>query len=119
MSGLEVIGVVLGTIALIISALDSYKSLEEQRFFLQTDTCLALKETHLEEKQIITLIDEQGLNLFQNPEVADALKEYLGEGFVLYTNAVARCQHIFNDIVANISGLVSTLQVPTMSAPSI
>ncbi|KAJ6186614.1 hypothetical protein N7519_007915 [Penicillium mononematosum] len=109
MSGLEVIGVVLGTIPLIISALDSYK----------TEICLALKKTHLEEKQIITLIDEQGFNLFQNSEVADSLKEYLGEDFVLYTNAVARCQHILNDIVANISGLVSTLQVPTMSAPSI
>jgi hypothetical protein len=140
MSGLEVIGVVLGAIPLIISALDSYKvtsqrikfmmkkelllnqlieSLEEQKFFLQTDICLALKVTHLEEKQIITLIDEQGLNLFQNPEVADALREYLGEGFILYTNAVARCQHTLSDIVANISGLVSTLQVPTMSAPSI
>lgn len=115
MSGLEVIGVVLGTIPLIISALDSYKvtsqrikfmikkgpllnqsieSLEEQRFFLPTDICLALKETHLEEKQIIPMIEGQGLNLFQIPEVVGSLKEYLGEGFVLYTNAVARCQQL-------------------------
>lgn len=140
MSGLEVVGVVLGAIPLIISALDHYKvtsqriklmakkeillnqlieSLEEQRFFFQTDICLALKETHLEERQIIELMDEQGLNLFQDAEIADALKEYLGEGFALYTNAVARCQHILRDIVANISGLVSTVQVPTISALSI
>ncbi|KAJ5908063.1 hypothetical protein N7495_000745 [Penicillium taxi] len=131
MSGFEVIGVVLGVIPLIISALDSYKvtrqkikfivkkelllnqliqSLEEQRFFFMTDICLALGGIDLEEKQIIALIDEQGSNLFQNPEVADALKEYLGEGFMLYTNAVARCQCILSDIVANISGLVSTNQ---------
>lgn len=140
MSGFEVVGVVLGAIPLIISALDHYKatsqrikfmikkelllnqlmeSLEEQRFFFQTDICLALKETHLEEKQIIALMDEQGLNLFQDPEIAGALEDYLGEGFALYTNAVARCQHILNDIVANISGLVSTVQVPIISAPSI
>lgn len=139
MSGFEVVGVVLGAIPLIISAVDYYRatsqrikfmieknlllnqlieSLKEQKFFLQTDICLALKETHLDGQQIIALIDERGLDLFQDPEVADALKEYLGEGFTMYTNAVARCEHTLSDIIANIGGLVSTTQVP-MSTPSI
>ncbi|KAE8309477.1 hypothetical protein BDV41DRAFT_547692 [Aspergillus transmontanensis] len=140
MSGFEVVGVVLGAIPLIISALDYYKvtsqrikfmikkelllnqliqSLEEQKFYFQTDICLALKETHLEEKQIIALIDERGLNLFQDPEISDALKEYLGEGFTLYLNAVARCEHILSDIVSNISGLVATSQWNTDDLPTI
>ncbi|KAE8327762.1 hypothetical protein BDV39DRAFT_214932 [Aspergillus sergii] len=140
MSGFEVVGVVLGAIPLIISALDYYKvtsqrikfmvkkelllnqliqSLEEQKFYFQTDICLALKETHLEEKQIIALIDERGLNLFQDPEISDALKEYLGEGFTLYLNAVARCEHILSDIVSNISGLVATSQWDTDDLPTI
>lgn len=76
------------------------ESLEEQKLCLQTDICLALKGAYLEEKQIIALIDEWGLNLFQDPEISDALKEYLGEGFTLYIIAVARCEHILSDIVA-------------------
>ncbi|KAE8161577.1 hypothetical protein BDV40DRAFT_301218 [Aspergillus tamarii] len=75
------------------------ESLEEQKLYLQTDICLALKGAYLEEKQIIALIDEWGLNLFQDPEISDALKEYLGEGFTLYIIAVARCEHILSDIV--------------------
>ncbi|KAE8416101.1 hypothetical protein BDV36DRAFT_284843 [Aspergillus pseudocaelatus] len=140
MSGFEVVGVVLGAIPLIISAIDSYKatsqrikfmvkkelllnqliqSLEEQKFYFQTDICLALKEAHLEEKQIIAQIDERGLNLFQDPEISDALKEYLGEGFTLYINAVARCEHILSDIIANISGLVATPQWDRNDLPTI
>ncbi|PIG89847.1 hypothetical protein AARAC_005881 [Aspergillus arachidicola] len=140
MSGIEVVGVVLSAIPLIISALDCYKttsqrikfmakkelllnqliqSLEEQKFYFQTDICLALKETHLEEKQIISLIEERGLNSFQDPDISDALKEYLGDGFALYTNAVARCEHILSDIVANISGLVETSRWDRKDLPAI
>ncbi|KAE8140320.1 hypothetical protein BDV38DRAFT_280316 [Aspergillus pseudotamarii] len=89
------------------------QSLEEQKFYFQTDICLALKETHLEEKQLIALIDERGLNLFQDSEISVALKEYLREGLAVYINAVARCEHILSDIIANISGLVATSQVIT------
>ncbi|KAH8429085.1 uncharacterized protein LDX57_006755 [Aspergillus melleus] len=139
MSGFEVVGVVLGAIPLIISALECYKvtsqrikfmtkkelllnqliqSLEEQRFFFHTDLCLALKPTHLEEEEITALIDETGFDLFQDPGIADALKEHLGEGFALYLNAVTRCEYILGTIVANIGGLVSTVEVP-ISASSI
>lgn len=71
MSGLEVVGVVLSAIPLIISAIESYKktrqrfkyfkykepfivdlihSLEDQRFFLETDLYILLKTTYLEEE---------------------------------------------------------------------
>ncbi|RAL17609.1 uncharacterized protein BO97DRAFT_430582 [Aspergillus homomorphus CBS 101889] len=131
MSGVEVVGVVLGAIPLVISALDYYKvtkqsfrsirnkdilldqlieSLKEQRFFFQTDICLALKKTNLEVKQIMAMINDSGLSRFDNPEIAEALQEYLGEGATLYINAITRCEAILGDIVANTSGLISSSQ---------
>lgn len=136
MSGFEVVGVVLGAIPLIISAIDYYKvtsqkikfmtkkelllnrliqSLEEQKFLLDSEIRLALQGTHLEEEDIIGLISQQGLNPFQDPKAADSLKEHLGEAFPLYKNAVSRCEDNLKAIIANISGLKSTSQVGLQS----
>jgi hypothetical protein len=132
MSGFEIVGVVLGAIPLIISAINCYKttsqkikfmtkkelllnrliqSLEEQKFLLDNEIRLALQGTHLDEEEIIALIARQGLNPFQDPEIADSLKDHLGEAFPLYKKAVSRCEDNLKAIIANISGLSSASQV--------
>ncbi|KAJ5739887.1 hypothetical protein N7533_012671 [Penicillium manginii] len=132
MSGFEIVGVVLGAIPLIISAIDCYKttsqkikfmtkkellldrliqSLEEQKFLLDNEIRLALQGTHLDEEEIIALIARQGLNPFQDPEIADSLKDHLGDAFPLYKKAVSRCEDNLKAIIANISGLSSASQV--------
>ncbi|CAI7586430.1 unnamed protein product [Penicillium pancosmium] len=140
MSGFEVVGAVLGAIPLIISAIDYYKltsqkirfmakkelllnrliqSLEEQKFLLDNEIRLALQGTHLEEEEIITLISQQGLNPFEDPETADSLKEHLGEAFPLYKKAVSRCEDNLKAIIANIGGLRSASQENQGEIPSI
>ena len=59
----------------------------------------------------MTLINQPEPCLFQDPEVAKAVRESLGEGFTLYNIAVARCQQILGNIVKDISGLMSDSQV--------
>ncbi|PYI24163.1 hypothetical protein BO99DRAFT_439482 [Aspergillus violaceofuscus CBS 115571] len=87
MSGFEVVGVVLGAIPLVLSALNACKStkktillirkkddlldqliqsLREQEFLIQTDICLALKKTDLTETDIIDMLNDAGFNMFQN-----------------------------------------------------
>ncbi|EAW21203.1 uncharacterized protein NFIA_063640 [Aspergillus fischeri NRRL 181] len=131
MSGLEVVGVVLGAIPLLISAIEKYKttsqrlkffkykepfiaqliqSLEEQKFFLESDLYVPLNATHLGEEQINDLIHQPNSDLFQDPKVAHAIREYLGDGYVPYERAVGRCQRILAEIASNIGGLASESQ---------
>ncbi|RAH87364.1 hypothetical protein BO86DRAFT_2088 [Aspergillus japonicus CBS 114.51] len=127
MSGFEVVGVVLGAIPLVLSALNACKStkktirlirkkdvlldqliqsLREQEFLIQTDICLALKKTDLTETDIIDMLNDTGFNMFQT----DALRDHMGLASIFYTATVAECEGILQDIVARISGLVSTPQ---------
>ncbi|PYI34513.1 hypothetical protein BP00DRAFT_465516 [Aspergillus indologenus CBS 114.80] len=131
MSGFEVVGVVLGAIPLVLSALNACKStkktirlirkkdvlldqliqsLREQEFFIQTDICLALKKTDLTETDIIDMLNDTGFNMFQRPEITDALRDHMGAASTFYTATVAECEKILQDIVVRISGLVSTSQ---------
>ncbi|KAK2768771.1 hypothetical protein FQN54_000627 [Arachnomyces sp. PD_36] len=131
MSGLEVIGVVLGAIPLLISAIEKYKttsqrlkffkykepfiaqliqSLDDQRFFLESDLYIPLNATHLEEEQINDLITQPNSDLFQDPEIAHAIREHLGDGYVPYQRTVVRCQQILAEIATNIGGLASQSQ---------
>lgn len=132
MSGLEVVGVVLGAIPLIVAALDRYKTtsqrlflfrhkepfidqliqaLNEQRFFIETDLLLTLRATHLEEEDITDLICKPHPNLFQHPDISDAVSQYLGDGYGPYQNAVTKCESALEDIVKDIGGLMSDSQV--------
>src|SRR4051812_16170192 len=113
MSGLEVVGVVLGAIPLIIAALNSYKtrsqwlrffrhkepfidqliqSLDEQRFFIETNLLLTLRATHVEEEDITDFIRYPHPRVFKDPDIADAVNQYLGDGYGLYQSAVTKCE---------------------------
>ncbi|KAL4919448.1 hypothetical protein BDW62DRAFT_199763 [Aspergillus aurantiobrunneus] len=95
MSGLEVVGVLLGAIPVVVAALRSYKeakqryiwfarkevyvdrliqSLNEQMFFLRADVGLALRTANLEPERITAFLDDPNLNPLGNVEVADALR---------------------------------------------
>ena len=133
MSGFEVVGVVLGAIPLIISALENYKTtsqrvkyfrhkepfvnrliqaLNEQRYFVEADLFLTLTNaTDLETKEIDDLIHQPCAALFQDQEITDALSQYLGDGYGPYTNALARCELALGSIAKNIGGLSSGSQV--------
>ena len=127
MSGLEVAGVILGAIPIIISAIDKYKttsqrlkwfrykepyiaqliqSLKEQKFFLESDIIVTLKmSTDLESNEISNWLQKPDSSLFEDPEIAEAVREYLGEGYIQYKGAIDRCQCILEGIAKDISGL--------------
>lgn len=132
MSGIEVAGLVLGAIPLVIAALDNYKTtrqrfkyfvgkelyinrlieaLKEQKFFIDTELRVALGAAGLTPDDINTLILTPDASLFGDPDVVNAVQEYLGEGFPLYENAVFRCHDALTELVNNIQGLTSDSQV--------
>ncbi|CAG8330336.1 unnamed protein product [Penicillium salamii] len=132
MSGIEILGVVMGALPLITSIIDQYRvskriykvfrykepyidqliqSLKTQSFFLETDLLLILKETFGEEfVRSIPDFAQISPTLFENPEVAARIQEYLGDGYAHYRVAVLRCEDILAGIAKNIGGLVSGKQ---------
>ncbi|CAG7959617.1 unnamed protein product [Penicillium salamii] len=132
MSGIEIVGVVMGALPLITSIIDQYRvskriykvfrykepytdqliqSLKTQSFFLETDLLLILKETFGEEfVRSIPDFAQISPTLFENPEVAARIQEYLGDGYANYRVALLRCEDILAGIAKNISGLVSGKQ---------
>lgn len=127
MSGFEVVGVVLGALPLIITAVDQYRvskrlfhvfrykepyidrliqSLKEQKFFIESDLHMTLKETFVDQEFVQTTSV-----IFDNPQVAEAVEEYLGDGYQHYIVALSRCEQILADIAGNIGGLASDKQV--------
>ncbi|KAJ5622843.1 hypothetical protein N7490_011448 [Penicillium lividum] len=126
MSGFEVVGIVLGALPLVITAIDQYRvskklfqafrhkepyidrllqSLKEQNFFLESDLFVTLKETFGDRYSFQTTSI-----IFENPEVAKGVKEYLGDGYEHYIGALSRCEQILTEIVGHIKGLSSEKQ---------
>ncbi|KAJ0416338.1 hypothetical protein BJY00DRAFT_304224 [Aspergillus carlsbadensis] len=131
MSGLEVVGVVLGALPLMIAAVDHYKTtsqriklfrykepliadliqaLQEQQFFLETDLAITLKAASLDDDEIADLLTKPDATVFGDPDVAMDVQKYLGAGYGPYTAAAARCQRILSDIAKHIRGLASSTQ---------
>ncbi|KAL2861219.1 uncharacterized protein BJX67DRAFT_367074 [Aspergillus lucknowensis] len=141
MSGIEVAGLVLGAIPIVVAALKSYKeakqryiwfmskeahidrliqSLNEQAYFIKSDVEVALRSTDLEQARIESLLTDPGLSLWNDDEVADAIRDYLGDGFQLYMNALERCQQKICTIINNLNGLVSdTRRIDPKDLPAI
>ncbi|CAI7610528.1 unnamed protein product [Penicillium bialowiezense] len=132
MSGIEIIGVVLGALPLITSLIDQYRvskriykvfrykepyidqliqSLRTQNFFLETDILVILKEIFGQDfVQSIPDFTAASLSLFEDPEVSSRIEEYLGDGYAHYRVALSRCEQILSEIAQNISGLASEKQ---------
>ncbi|KAJ5367048.1 hypothetical protein N7541_000989 [Penicillium brevicompactum] len=132
MSGIEIVGVVLGALPLITSLIDQYRvskriykvfrykepyidqliqSLRTQNFFLETDILVILKETFGQDfVQSIPDFAQASSTLFEDPEVSSRIEEYLGDGYAHYKAALSRCEEILSAIAENISGLKSEKQ---------
>ncbi|KAL2782475.1 hypothetical protein BJX66DRAFT_192514 [Aspergillus keveii] len=141
MSGIEVAGLVLGAIPIVVAALKSYKeakkryiwfigkqehinrliqSLNEQAYFIKSDVEVALRSTDFEQARIQSILTGPDLSLWNDDEVADAIRDYLGEGYQLYINALERCQQKICTIVNNLNGLVSdTRKIGPKDLPAI
>ena len=137
MSGIEIVGVVLGALPLITSLIDQYRvskriykvfrykepyidqliqSLRTQNFFLETDILVILKETFGQDfVQSIPDFAQASSTLFEDPEVSSRIEEYLGDGYAHYKAALSRCEEILSAIAENISGLKSEKQVFSMA----
>jgi hypothetical protein len=87
------------------------QSLNEQKFVVETDLLLIMRATHLEEERINELISQPHSGLFEDPDIADAANDFLGEGYTLYLSALARCETALEDIAKDISGLLPSPQV--------
>lgn len=139
MSGFEIVGVVLGAIPLIISALEKYKttsrrlryvrqkevlvnelirSLNEQRCFIKGDIYLILKTTFLEDEEIDMFLNQSSSRLselFSDQMLAQEVQECLGDWYIPYITALDRCENMLMAIAKNLTGLSSDSQVRTMS----
>lgn len=128
MSGFEVVGVVLGVIPLLVSAIEKYKttshlmryfkykepfvaqliqSLEDQKFFIESDLYIPLRATHLDDDRISELLGQPSSNIFNDLEIVDAIRGYLGDGYLPYQRAVTRCYQALAQIASSIGGLAS------------
>jgi hypothetical protein len=140
MSGVEVAGLLLGAIPIVVAALKTYKetkqryiwfmskeayidrliqSLNEQVYFIKSDVEVALRSTDLKPESIKSILAGPDLSPWNDHEVADAIRDYLGEGFELYVDALERCQATICTIIASLNGLVSGTSkvcVPTLTS---
>ncbi|KAJ5602039.1 hypothetical protein N7510_011573 [Penicillium lagena] len=130
MSGLEVVGVVLGALPLIITAVDQYRAskrlfkvfrhkepyidrliqtLRAQKFLLETDLSMTLKETFGDPDfvQSTSNFAQTTSLLFENQEVARRVQENLGDGYEHYIVALSQCEQALAEIAGHISGLAS------------
>lgn len=132
MSGFEVVGVVLGAIPLLISAIEKYKatsrtlkfyqqketlvnelirSLKEQEFFIKADFSLTLKATSIDQKNFENLLKNPTPKGFNDPDLLEEIKDSLGDGFDPYMAALVRCQVKLMEIAKKLIGLASNDQV--------
>ncbi|KAJ5778920.1 hypothetical protein N7457_006640 [Penicillium paradoxum] len=128
MSGLEVVGVVLGAIPLIISAIEKYKTtskrlkyarhkealvndliqrLQEQHYFVKRDLTLTLRLIHCNDGEIEDLLSNPSSRLFLDTELALEVQHCLKEGFTPYIAALSRCEYILMKLAQEINGLAS------------
>ena len=126
MSGIEVAGLVLGTIPLLLPALDIYKdglsrmsvfvrrrrhveelirALGVNRLLLDQNVRLLLTKVGVEE------IPTNSLDLFrrlaEDKEINEDVKAFLGpEAYKLYVDTVAACEIVIRDLVKSIEGFL-------------
>lgn len=115
MSGIEVAGLVLGTIPLILSALDGYQKLGRKRDaftrrsfhvdrmkhvlgrqyrLIQSDVRLILRRCDLEAVLDDEEISTSGLSTLRRPEVQDAVRLFLNHHYDDYMDVIKECEVI-------------------------
>ena len=127
MSGIEAVGLILGAVPLIISALEHYKktretwlnfrhkslyidqlieALAEQKVLIETDIRLILRAVYLDEVDDDLIKAHSCLQLLHRPEVVADVAQYLGDIYEPYRRALNRCQNSVVEISKNLGGLV-------------
>ncbi|KAL4938397.1 hypothetical protein BDV06DRAFT_231900 [Aspergillus oleicola] len=122
MSGLEIVGVVLGAIPITIAAIELYRerqtriafrnkdpyvlrliqSLREQHYLLKSDIELTLHGAGVEYNKPI---NQTIGTIFRDPAVARAVTDYLGDDSEIYFGAVDSCYIVLAGLVGRIEGL--------------
>lgn len=120
MSGVEVVGLVLGTIPFIIAVLDRYKgstllsrrkkhvdklihALLEQEVLLEANVKLLLQKIDTDEDPQTT---DELLNVLRDPQVAQQVEEYLGpKAYVSYIRTITDCEKVVGEVAKSIEGL--------------
>jgi hypothetical protein len=127
MSGFEIVGVVLGALPIIVSAVESSK--ESYRYFFRKRKCveklaLALRsqQQHLAEITRSILIssgcedvhrlDDDPVHYLNDDTVRAQVLDYLGEGnFIVFTELVEDCHQTIKEVTANLVDLVPEVKV--------
>lgn len=122
MSGLEIVGVVLGAIPIAIAAIETYRerqnrikfrnkapfimklisSLKAQHWILLSDIQRTLNNAGVEYDRSTSQLSPA---IFQDPDIAEAVDEYLGEDRDIYYDAVQRCHRVLAELIGSIEGL--------------
>ena len=129
MSGFEVAGVILGVIPIIITALQQYQTankklsyfrhkvlyvdrlidcLVEQKTLIDNDLCILLRATGVDigsTEDFNTLVDYG--QIFQNNDVEQELRDFLGATFDPYRNALVRCEEALKRITVKLGGFTT------------
>jgi hypothetical protein len=122
MSGLEIVGVVIGVIPVVVASVKKYRErqsrlsfrskgpilqrlvqcLETQHFLLVADISVTLSKADVPHDpasaQLIPAI-------FNDPKISDAVDEYLGDHRAIYYKAVNRCYAALAQLIQSIDGL--------------
>jgi hypothetical protein len=124
MSGLEVVGVVLGAIPIVVMAVEKYRrrktriafrhkevyvirliqSLRDQHYLLVSDIRLTLNGAGV---NYDTLSTDRLPALFRDHNIAESVKDYLGSDSHVYFQAVDRCHSVLSALMRRIKGLES------------
>lgn len=132
MSGFEIVGVVLGAIPLVISAIEKYKatsrslklyrlkvtlmddlirSLKEQKLFIECDLSLTLRKTSIDPEDIETMLQDPTSGVLGDPDILAEVEACLGKCFDAYIAALIRCEDQLMQIAQCLTGLASDGQV--------
>ncbi|KAL2816014.1 hypothetical protein BDW59DRAFT_12256 [Aspergillus cavernicola] len=127
MSGLEIVGAVLGGIPIVIAAIETYRerqsrvsfrrkepfisrlvqSLNAQHYLLLSDIKMTLTGAGVEYDRSSVQLSP---SVFRDHEVTEAVDDYLGADSRVYYEAVDRCHLVLGELVGSIEGLGSMPQ---------
>ncbi|KAL2847595.1 hypothetical protein BJX68DRAFT_267998 [Aspergillus pseudodeflectus] len=122
MSGLEIVGVVLGVIPVVVASIKKYRErqgrlsfrskgpvlrrliqcLETQHFLLVADISVTLSKADVPHEPASAQLSPA---IFNDSKVSDAVDDYLGDHRAIYYKAVNRCHAALAQLIESIDGL--------------
>jgi hypothetical protein len=126
MSGFEVVGVVLGALPIIVSILESYKSLGRarvafrnkqfyldrminalswQKTLIEGDLEILLRNVGFEDLAIHKITSGSYEALLQDTDIQQQVRAYMGRRFESYVHVLSDCERTLLSIVRSVKGL--------------